>query len=170
MKKEKGLTLAEVLIGMTILVIAIMPLMLMIAGGSLGEGRGGGGSGTLALLRRTQNLNKVMFIAGELLDEHVRILRNDFDSIGTNYTTANCNTPMTVPNQFAYDEVPFRWSTQICNGNGGSGMPDTTGADEGWMKTVKITVWADTNKNNSQDSFEDSFFLSTKVTSREKNP
>ncbi len=170
LKYDSGLTLAEVLVGMTIMVIALMPLMLMIAGGGLGEGRGGGGSGTFAILRQTRNVSKCLFIAQELLDEHVRILRNDFDSIGTNYTTSNCATPMAAANQFLYDEAPFRWSTQICNGNGGSGIPDTSGADEGWAKTIKITVWRDDNGDTILNRFEDSFTLSTKVTSREKNP
>lgn len=165
---SSGLTLVEVLVGMTIMVIALIPLLLMVAGGSIEGRRGGGGRGSLRLLRSTRNVSKCVFIAQELLDEHVRLLRNTFDSFGTNYATANCTAPMTSTNSFAYDEAPFRWSTVVCDGLAGSGIPDLVGgtATDGTMRTLKMTVWYDDNRNNVLDSFEDSFTLNTKVTSR----
>ncbi len=165
---SSGLTLVEVLVGMTIIVIALIPLLLMVAGGSVQGGRGGGGSGSLNLLSRTRNVSKCVFIAQELLDEHVRLLRNSFDSFGTNYATANCTSPMTSTNSFAYDEAPFRWSTIVCDGIAGSGIPDLSGgtATDGTTRTLQITVWRDDNTNQKLDSFEDSFTLNTKVTSR----
>lgn len=143
-----GFTLIEVVISIGILIIVLLPLTLMLAGGS-GRSKYGG----LVIARRQANLNKCLFFAERMLEQHKSIAVNNWSDAKVQNGTSPAIT---------YDtDTDFRYSTTISDAL-------TDGGVVARVKRIGVTVWKEEILPTTyppQDG-EDVITLYTRVTRR----
>lgn len=135
MMKNKGFTLIEIIISLTILAVALIPMIQMIPGG-------------LVLRAKIERVTKITFLAQKKMEEQVNFFQYDFDH----------------DSSLSFDPGPTDFSSLGFPGFKFKIVVNVVVTNK--LKSLKVTVWYDSDSDDVPDAEEDSVVFDNQIAAR----